>query len=444
MGADEADIPKGAEKTAPPGAKRRARPPVTIDLQAESVPAEAAGEPERMAEPPPVQAEPETPTEPKAPPTDPAGPARRRQSIPDHGPNYGLLAAAGVAGGLVVLALGFGLQAAGIIPTPGHDIAVAARSTGSDLSTRFAGLDQRLQGIEAASSQTIADRALLDDIARRVGVADAFGNSLGDRILTLEATVAALDEKTATAGDPVTQQSIDALSARIASLEATPSIGGEPAPAPVMAAPTTSDTALEQRVAALEGKVAALATQPVAAATAPAPVAAPADDFNRADALAALRGAAGAGGNFGSELAVVGAFGMGAAQVTALAPLAEKNVPDGETLALGFPEVANDILAAANAAEGGVFGQILAYGRSLVRIRPSDAVPGDDPAAIVSRVEAALKQGDLAAAHAEWEKLPAAEQDVSRPWAEQVADRVAIDRLVEELALALGAAAGSG
>jgi hypothetical protein len=446
MGADEADIPKGEKAAGQPGGKRRSKPPVTIDLQAEPVAAEPPGQAEASVEPPP-EPPPETAPPPEPPRSGPAEPPPERPGSP----GIAMLAAAGAIGGLIVLALGFGLQAAGILPTPGRDIALQAHAAGADLSAKLAGLDQRLQSIEAASSQTIADRALLDDVARRVGVADAFGNSLDDRVLTLEASVAAL-EKANDAGGPAAQQSIDALTARVAELEARPSNNGDvdgdmaagteapAAPAPA-ATPQPDITALEQRVTALEAKIALVASQPPSEPSAPAPTG---DSFARADALAALRAASAQGGNFGSELAVVGSFGVGGSQVAALAPLAEKNVPTSQTLIREFPEVANGILAVADDANGGIVGDLLAYGRSFVRVRPSEPIAGDHPEAVVSRIEASLKAENLAAAHAEWEKLPAAEKKASQAWADQLADRSTIDRLVEELASALSASAGSG
>jgi hypothetical protein len=440
MGADEADIPKGEKAAAQPGGKRRAKPPVTIDLEAQAVPAEPAPEVEAAAEPPgePSQASASAP-EPIEPPPE------RTNS-----PGFGRLAAAGAIGGLVVLALGFGLQAAGILPTPGRDIALEAHATGADLSTKLAALDQRLQSIEATGSQRIADRALLEDLDKRLGAADASDQTLGERVGALEAKTATLEDEANDAGGGTTQQSIDALTARVAELEERPPVSGDettPAP-PMVATPSATQpdiVALEQRVTALEAKLALVASAPVTTdANATAAAAAAADSFEKADAIAALRAASAQGGNFGSELAVVGSFGLGGSEVAALAPLSEKNVPASATLTAEFPEVANRILAAADSADGGIVGQLLAYGRSFVRVRPSEPIAGDHSEAIVSRMEAALKASDLATAHAEWDKLPAAEKAVSKAWADQLAERATIDRLVEELASALGAPAGSG
>jgi hypothetical protein len=405
MGADEADIPKGEKAAAQPGGKRRAKPPVTIDLEAQAVPAEPAPEVEAAAEPPgePSQASASAP-EPIEPPPE------RTNS-----PGFGRLAAAGAIGGLVVLALGFGLQAAGILPTPGRDIALEAHATGADLSTKLAALDQRLQSIEATGSQRIADRALLEDLDKRLGAADASDQTLGERVGALEAKTATLEDEANDAGGGTTQQSIDALTARVAELEERPPVSGDettPAP-PMVATPSATQpdiVALEQRVTALEAKLALVASAPVTTdANATAAAAAAADSLEKADAIAALRAASAQGGNFGSELAVVGSFGLGGSEVAALAPLSEKNVPASATLTAEFPEVANRILAAADSADGGIVGQLLAYGRSFVRVRPSEPIAGDHSEAIVSRMEAALKASDLAAAHAEWDNLPAAE-----------------------------------
>jgi hypothetical protein len=79
-----------------------------------------------------------------------------------------------------------------------------------------------------------------------------------------------------------------------------------------------------------------------------------------------------------------------------------------------------------------------------VKIRPTGPISGSDPVAVVSRMQAAVEEGDFAAALTERQALPPAGQAASEEWAGQVSDRLAIDRLVDDIAGALGTIEGSG
>jgi hypothetical protein len=143
---------------------------------------------------------------------------------------------------------------------------------------------------------------------------------------------------------------------------------------------------------------------------------------------------------------VIGALGIGAADLAALAPLAEKGAPSRAVLLAEFSAVADKILAAGRppGEDAGIFDRVLSYGRGLVKIRPTGPISGSDPVAVVSRMQAAVEEGDFAAALAERQALPPAGQAASEEWAGQVSDRLAIDRLVDDIANALGATEGSG
>jgi hypothetical protein len=452
MAAEEAN-PKGGSKPGVRGAARRDRPPVTIDLEANAAPtAEASSEAHAAS----TAATPEAAAEGERPMAPPSSAGDTSGAVPAAGesrPGLLMLGLAGAAGGLVVLILGFGLQAAGVLPAPGRSAAAEALAETSGLKSTVTGFDQRVTAIEAASAQTIADRALLDDLARQVGVVDAFGTSLSDRLLNVEAKIAALNESLGSTGDAATRQSLDALAERVGRLEsAPPAAGGEAMSAPAMAElgsrVETDRAALETlrgRVDTLASEVAALEAKLDGMAKTPAAV----NDGERgarAIAIGALRQASARGGPFAADLAVIGALGIGAADLAALAPLAEKGAPSRAELLAGFPAVADAILAARRpAGEGaGIFDRVLSYGRGLVKIRPTGPISGSDPVAVVSRMQAAVEDGDLAKALSEREGLPEAGKAASEAWATGVSDRLAIDRLVDDIAGALGAGEGSG
>jgi hypothetical protein len=75
--------------------------------------------------------------------------------------------------------------------------------------------------------------------------------------------------------------------------------------------------------------------------------------------------------------------------------------------------------------------------RGLVSIRPAGPVAGDDPPAIVSRMQAAVDKGDLATALDERDGLPDAGKEASASWAAAAADRIKIDSLIDQVAQTL-------
>jgi hypothetical protein len=136
------------------------------------------------------------------------------------------------------------------------------------------------------------------------------------------------------------------------------------------------------------------------------------------------------------------ALGLDETDIAALRPLAEKGAPAKSELAGAFPEVADRILAASAAVDpnAGFFDRLAGLARGLVTVRPTTPIPGDTPDAIVSRMQAAIDRGDLARALVERNGLSDSGKAVSAAWAQGAADRLAIDRLVEKLSRAAGAA----
>ena len=68
-----------------------------------------------------------------------------------------------------------------------------------------------------------------------------------------------------------------------------------------------------------------------------------------------------------------------------------------------------------------------------MRVRPVDGAAGVSPAAVVSRIEAALKRRDLPAAAAAWDGLPEGGRQVSREWSERLKGRVATEAALQKL-----------
>jgi hypothetical protein len=399
--------------------RRRAKPPVTIDIEAEATAPEAEGstggdptvagatvsasaevsssKPE-IGESSPEATDMAPVKEPAAGAVVDTGQGRTLSQIFTH-------LGAGAAGGLIVLALGFGLQATGVIPAPGQADVALALADSDRLGKTLSALDQRVMLIEAASAQTIADRALLDDIARQVGVVDAFGSSLGDRLLNIEASVASLGESPGDNGEAVTGQLLEDLTARIERLESAPSVPVEDGAAATLETPSDNIDSQAKDVATLTPE-------------SDAPSDAIATDASNADR----------------------------AKLQKLSALVEKGVASRAVLTADFTAVADAIVAALREPDGdaGFFDKMLSYGGDLVKVTPIEALPGDDPMAVVSRMRIAVDSGDLAAALAAREALPLPGQAASQEWAEAAGDRLEIESLLDEIAKASKTGAGSG
>jgi hypothetical protein len=159
------------------------------------------------------------------------------------------------------------------------------------------------------------------------------------------------------------------------------------------------------------------------------------DQAASAAALEALRRAAMAGGSFSDALQGLGNLGPPAA-IAALGPLAEKGAPSRAELIADFPKVADAIMAADSDAgeDMGFIGQVAAFGRSLVKVRPVDGAAEDPTATVVAKMRTALASGDLQTALSARDGLPASGLAASQSWADAVSDRLAIDKLVDEIA----------
>jgi len=75
--------------------------------------------------------------------------------------------------------------------------------------------------------------------------------------------------------------------------------------------------------------------------------------------------------------------------------------------------------------EGGFLERLQVNAEKLVRIRPTDEVAGNDPAAIIARSEAKASRADLAGALAEVAKLPPAARVPAESWIKKAEARMA-------------------
>jgi hypothetical protein len=103
------------------------------------------------------------------------------------------------------------------------------------------------------------------------------------------------------------------------------------------------------------------------------------------------------------------------------------SVPTTAALQDGLADIHGQILDAGAPAEDGIVGGLLQNAKRLVRVRPDGPVQGLSPEAILSRVEAALREERLADADAEWQQLPPQARQAGSQWHERLAARIAAD-----------------
>lgn len=388
-------VPKTGRRTAGSG---RAAP--TIDLSEREFARESAGPPTRdeaaASHPhPQTRPGPDAATAPEAGPDTPAADAppvgeRPARAVPLFLP----IAGAGILGGVV------GALLAVFVGSSGPDPVVQA-----SIDSRVSALAGRIDGLAGQ----------IAEIGQRLDAAPAGADPAA--LSAIEERLGALEERPAAA-----PADLGPLESRIAALEneAAETNVGETAPSPEVAA-------LTERVAALSGRLDTLEAEP------------PRDPATEAAAktiaLGALVDAADRGQPFANEIAQLRAIVGEDPALAALRPVAERGVPSKSYLAGQFPQVAQAILGAAARPDpgDGLIDRLAQSAKSLVEVRPVGPVPGDLPEAIVSRMEAAVRGGDLAAALAEREALAAPGQAASARWAESAAARVALDRDVAAL-----------
>jgi hypothetical protein len=322
----------------------------------------------------------------------------------------------GALGGLVVA----GLAAAGAYYgfTPKAELAEAD-------ANRLAAVEAQTLRIGAADeSQAQRSAAGVANLDKRVGAIEAgvAGTAaLGNRVDALEQARASEEPKLAAVAKG-TQDLTDEIKALRADVDAArgeiPGFSARVAKleqATAQAAPAGAElSALTDRIGKVETALAAPKTETRAAPEKPA-----AEDNPAAVAIVAdvLRDKLAAGSPFATELAALRTLGVDPDKLTALGALVN-GAPTARALADRFDAAAPKVLAAIQPVQdGGIADRFLAHLRGLVQVRPLNEVAGDDPAALVSQIEADSRRGDLEGALAAYAKLPETARRPAADWA---------------------------
>lgn len=272
-------------------------------------------------------------------------------------------------------------------------------------------------------------------LATRLGSAEAALNGLTDRLASLEnAPVAEPVAAPAVDLGPL-EAAVQALSARLDAIEALPVGEGEGVSNAAVAAAIEQ---LKAEVNALKGEGAAatetiqamadeaaarLAEAEEQAAKLKAEAEEVARKARQAAALGRVQAAMESGAPYAQALAEV----EGVEPPAALTRYAEAGVPTLATLAAAFPPAAREALELSRRATvgDGLGERVAAFLENATGARSLAPREGDDPDAVLSRAEAAVKAGDLSAALAEIKLLPAEGQAALAAWVAEVEGRLA-------------------
>lgn len=350
-----------------------------------------------------------TPTEPaadrEAPRQPPAEPPR-----PDPQPqSRGMLPL--LLGGILAGLIGFGAAyyatSAGIMSDTA-DLEILRRDTEerlSEQSDRIAALSEQVGTVPEAPDMTGLEAAV-DDLTSRI---DGLAGRVEDhdaRLEELSSKVSQLESRPIV--EAASDAAVEAYEAELKKLQ------------DAMAAQRAEIEAMTEEARALESKA-----EDTAQAT-----------LRRA-ALSRIQTALDSGGSFAAPLAELEEAGVEAPEI--LSQTAETGVATLAELQAQFPDAARQALAAAReaAADAGETGGWQAFLETQLGVRSLEPREGNDPDAILSRAEAATRDGRLQDALAEIEALPEAARAELSNWSEQAARRLeavaAAQKLSEEL-----------
>jgi hypothetical protein len=142
-------------------------------------------------------------------------------------------------------------------------------------------------------------------------------------------------------------------------------------------------------------------------------------------AAEALRATVERGAPYQAELAAVKSLGVGQDATAPLEPFADGGVPSAAALAHELAMLTPSLLRASGETrrDGSLLGRLETSAQKLVRITPIDAPPGDEPSAVIARIDGDAARADIAGARADIEHLPQSAKTLAEPWMRKVDSR---------------------
>ena len=274
-----------------------------------------------------------------------------------------------------------------------------------------------------------------DDITQQITAQDNTISDLTSRLSALEQAPApetpAAEDFSPMIADLSAQ--IAALTQRLDAIEARPAAQGGAVDADTQAALTAATAELEQIRQALDAQRAEIASLTDAAAAEEAAARQSAERVMQRAALTRIQTAIDTGSPFADAITELRDSGV---DVPApLADQAENGVTSLPSLQSSFPDLARDALRAARQQNGTAgIGGFLETQLGLRSLEPRE---GDDPDAVLSRAEAALRAGDLTQTLTELDTLPDPATAVLADWRAQAETRLAAATAAQDLSQAL-------
>ena len=407
------------KRTTPePGAGRRKRAAPTIDLKATEVPATEVPAAAATREPPRASAE--QPKAAAAPPQSPPPPSGGGPSVSDPwhwlstnmtGPSL----ASGLAGATLVAVLMFALWLTGAVPIRyAGSTATRARVTALEIEVQalqnrpagavdtkaFDGLSERIGKIEHKIEQSIATVPAGDPgMAEKITAAD-------NAVKALAASVATLNRRSddIATGTAQARERAEAAEKAVAELRSSVQIAST-----ATAGLSSADMdAMQKRIAGLEQSTKAARDELNLARSDMARTGSADIAVRLAVSASVLQDVVLRGSPFAAALAQAKALG---ADQNALAPLLAFTTTGLPTRAALSKELQpmlagqQELWDVKQPAAGGFIERLLANAGNLVRVRPVDAPPGNDIAAVLARLEVAAARNDIPAVLADIGRL---------------------------------------
>ncbi len=298
----------------------------------------------------------------------------------------------------------------------------SARDDTIVLAARLAAVEVQLQELAARPSPN--GNPKVDDLSARVGQAEAAlarppaaDPALATRLAAAETAAKSLTDNLAALNRRIDEV---ATAAREARGRADAAAGQNADQSAIVASEQRELEALAGRIAALEQAAKAMEGE-LAKRTSPADRAA-----RLALAAAALQAVVERGEPFAAELAAAKPLAGDPGRLAPLEPFARTGVPSVAALSRELQGLIPSLLpTGAGKPQGGFLDRLQTNAERLVRIRPVGEAAGNDPAAMVARIESRAAQGDLAGAIAELRKLPAELRAPAEDWIRKAEGRIA-------------------
>jgi len=246
------------------------------------------------------------------------------------------------------------------------------------------------------------------DLASRMAALDAMVAPLGDRIAALERTVRDAADAVRIAGERADKAA--------GLLDGAKRSGDEENRAQGRDRNALED--LANRVATLESRQAALQQKQEGLERLASAMIAPDRTVRVATAAMALRSAVERNSPFAAELAAARSLGLDERALASLEPFAATGLPTRSELFRGLSTLVPELrrLSVPSSRDLGYLDRLQASAVKMLNIRPVRDEPGDDPAAVMSRIEFKMPQQDIEAMVAELDKLPAPARDLAQGW----------------------------